>query len=63
MEQTFRHFFAYLDHPPFILMETLRRLIFAITIFVLASLAFSFWRRGQEGYGLINLLKGESPKD
>jgi S1-C subfamily serine protease len=43
-------------------METLRRLIFAITIFVLASLAFSFWRRGQDGYGLINLLKGESPK-
>ena len=43
-------------------METLRRLVFAITIFVLASLAFSFWRRGQEGYGLINLIKGESPK-
>lgn len=44
-------------------METLRRLIFAISVFILAALAFSFWRRGQEGYGLLNLLNGESPKE
>ncbi len=44
-------------------METLRRLLFAITVFIVASLVFSFWRNGQEGYGLLNFLKGESPKD
>ncbi|MEQ1749345.1 MAG: trypsin-like peptidase domain-containing protein, partial [Prosthecobacter sp.] len=44
-------------------METLRRLLFAITIFIVATLVFSFWRNGQEGYGLLNFLKGESPKE
>lgn len=42
-------------------MDTLRRLIFAISIFVIATLVFSIWRRGQEGYGLLNLVRGESP--
>jgi len=44
-------------------METLRRLVFAITVFLVASLVFSLWRRGQEGYGLLNFLRGESPKE
>ncbi|SKA81868.1 serine protease Do [Prosthecobacter debontii] len=43
-------------------METLRRLIFAITVFLIASLVFSIWRRGQEGYGLLNFLRGEPPQ-
>ncbi len=42
-------------------METFRRLVFAISIFVVASIVFSFWRRDQPGYGLPNFLKGESP--
>ncbi|MES2594028.1 MAG: trypsin-like peptidase domain-containing protein [Verrucomicrobiota bacterium] len=42
-------------------MDTLRRLIFAIAVFLLATLAFSFWRSGQEGYGLFNFLRGERP--
>lgn len=42
-------------------METLRRLVFAITVFLIASLVFSLWRRGQEGYGLLNFLRGETP--
>lgn len=42
-------------------METLRRLVFALTVFLLATLVFSLWRRTQEGYGLMNLLRGEAP--
>lgn len=43
-------------------METLRRLVFAVTIFLLATLVFSLWRRGQEGYGLLNFMRAETPK-
>lgn len=43
-------------------METLRRLVFAITVFLVASLLFSMWRRGQEGYGLLDFLRGDPPK-
>lgn len=42
-------------------METLRRLIFALTVFLVASLVFTLWRRGQEGYGLLDFLRGEPP--
>ncbi|MDZ4405014.1 trypsin-like peptidase domain-containing protein [Prosthecobacter sp.] len=42
-------------------MENLRRLLFAIFVFVLAALLFSWWRQGSEGYGLMNLLRGEKP--
>lgn len=42
-------------------MDTLRRLIFALAIFVLASAAFSLWRGQQPGYGLLNFLRGEKP--
>jgi len=43
-------------------METLRRLLFAITVFIVASLFFYLWRGGREGYGLMNLLRGEPPQ-
>ncbi|TDU81484.1 serine protease Do [Prosthecobacter fusiformis] len=43
-------------------METLRRIVFAITVFLVASLVFSIWRRDQEGYGLLNFLRGEAPQ-
>ncbi|MFZ2281350.1 MAG: trypsin-like peptidase domain-containing protein [Prosthecobacter sp.] len=42
-------------------MENLRRLLFALSVFVLAALLFAWWRHGREGYGLLNLLKGEKP--
>jgi S1-C subfamily serine protease len=42
-------------------METLRRLIFALAIFLLASFAFSLWRSQQAGYGLLDFLHGEKP--
>lgn len=42
-------------------METLRRLVFAITVFLVAMLVFSLWRRGQEGYGLLDFVRGERP--
>lgn len=42
-------------------MDTFRRLIFAIAVFMLAAIAFSFWRSGQSGYGLLNFLRGEKP--
>lgn len=44
-------------------METLRRIVFAITVFLVATLVFSMWRRGQEGYGLLNFLRGEPPQE
>lgn len=49
------------DISPLRIMETLRRLTFALTVFILATLAFAFWRQGKEGYGLLDFLKGESP--
>lgn len=42
-------------------MDTFRRLIFAIAIFLLASVVFSLWRSGQPGYGLLNFLRGQKP--
>lgn len=42
-------------------MENLRRLLFALSVFMLAALLFAWWRDGREGYGLLNLLKGEKP--
>jgi hypothetical protein len=30
-------------------------------VFVLAALLFSWWRRTSEGYGVMNLLRGEKP--
>jgi serine protease Do len=44
-------------------MESLRRIVFAITVFLVASLVFSMWRRGQEGYGVLNFLRGERPQE
>lgn len=42
-------------------MDTFRRLIFALTVFAVATLAFSLWRSGREGYGLLNLVQGQTP--
>ena len=42
-------------------MENVRRLLFALFVFVLAALLFAWWRHGREGYGVLNLLKGEKP--
>lgn len=42
-------------------MENLRRLLFAIFVFALAAILFSWWRQGREGYGVLNLLQGEKP--
>jgi S1-C subfamily serine protease len=42
-------------------MENLRRLLFALSVFVLAALLFAWWRHGQEGYGVLNLLHSEKP--
>lgn len=42
-------------------MENLRRLLFALSVFVLSALLFSWWRQGKEGYGVMNLLKSEKP--
>lgn len=42
-------------------MDTLRRLLFALAVFLVASAAFSLWRGGQPGYGLLNFLRGEKP--
>ena len=44
-------------------METLRRLTFALLVFILATLAFAFWRQGKESYGLLNFLSAQSPND
>ena len=38
-------------------MDTLRRLLFALAVFLVASAAFSLWRGGQPGYGLLNFLR------
>src|SRR5688500_9578758 len=42
-------------------MEHFRRLLFALAVFFAAALLFSLLRRGQDGYGLMNLLRGEKP--
>ena len=42
-------------------MDTFRRLIFAFTVFAVATLAFTLWRSGRSGYGLLNLVQGQPP--
>lgn len=42
-------------------MEHLRRLIFALVIFVLAAVLYGWWRQNGEEYGVKDLLKGEKP--
>lgn len=42
-------------------MDHIRRFLFALSIFIVAFLLFSWWRSGREGYGLLNLLRGEKP--
>lgn len=42
-------------------MENLRRLLFTFAVFVLAALLFVWLRPGGEGYGVLNLLRGEKP--
>ena len=42
-------------------MDHLRRILFALIVFFAAFYVFSTWRSGKEGYGLLNLLKGEKP--
>lgn len=42
-------------------MELLRRLAFAVAVFMLAFLVFTLVKKGDDGYGLLNLLRGEKP--
>lgn len=42
-------------------MEFLRRLVFALTVFLVAFLVFSWVKQGSDSYGLLNLLRGEKP--
>jgi serine protease Do len=42
-------------------MEHVRRFLFAISIFAIATLGFLKWRAGQQGYGLADLLRGTAP--
>lgn len=42
-------------------MELLRRLAFAVAVFMLAFLVFTLVKKGDDGYGLLNLLRGENP--
>jgi len=42
-------------------MENLRRLLFALLIFMLAVAVFGFWRRSGEEYGVLDLLRGVKP--
>ena len=42
-------------------MDTLRRLLFALAIFIAAFFIFSAWRGGREGYGLLDLMRGQAP--
>lgn len=42
-------------------MDHLRRLLFALLVFFAAFYLFSVWRDGQDGYGLLDLLKGRKP--
>ncbi len=44
-------------------METIRRLVFALTVFLIATAVFSWWRRGQEGYGLLDFVRGTPPQE
>ncbi len=42
-------------------MDHFRRIVFALLVFAAAFLLFSTWRSGREGYGLLNLIRGERP--
>ena len=42
-------------------MDHIRRILFALIVFFAAFYVFATWRGGKEGYGLLNLLKGEKP--
>lgn len=42
-------------------MDSLRRILVTLAIFALAFLVFSKLQGGREGYGLLDLLKGEGP--
>jgi S1-C subfamily serine protease len=42
-------------------MDTLRRLLFTVLIFSIASGVFAWWRQDRGGYGLIQLLQGQAP--
>jgi S1-C subfamily serine protease len=43
-------------------MDHLRRILFAVLVFLLAVIVFTFLRQGQDGYGLKNLLRREPPE-
>jgi len=43
------------------MMESLRRLIFALFVLAVAFALFGLWRDGSSDYGLLNLLRGEKP--
>lgn len=42
-------------------MDQIRRILFALIVFFAAFYIFATWRGGQEGYGLLDLLKGRKP--
>src|SRR5687768_12274050 len=42
-------------------MDHLRRILFALAVFIVSLLIFAVWRQGREGYGLMNLLRGDKP--
>ncbi|MEZ5384452.1 MAG: trypsin-like peptidase domain-containing protein [Prosthecobacter sp.] len=42
-------------------MENALRLLFALFVFLLAALVFGIWRQDGDGYGLMNLVRSESP--
>lgn len=42
-------------------MDQIRRILFALIVFFAAFYVFATWRGGKEGYGLLNLLRGEKP--
>lgn len=42
-------------------MQPIKRLFLALTVLILAFALFSLWRSRSDGYGLLNLLRGEKP--
>jgi len=45
------------------MIDHLRRLLFALLVFIIAMLVFALWRGTQPGYGLLDLLRGKGPGD
>ena len=43
------------------MIDKIRRLVFALLVFVIAMLVFAVWRGTQPGYGLLDLLRGKNP--